>query len=998
MTTGRYKNLLGDSRGTTANLTRGSSDTVALVTQDWVFGNGYAATALASSVATATLSTGIKLAAQPSATSTITANLSTKQPIAASCSASSTITANLTIPLWQQVAAGINDPDLIKLSDTLFYSVAQNSVGVLSGSTLTWTAQSAYPNGRQFPGVCALTATTLLGYGGYTDGSQTACVNEAYIGTISGSTLSWAAATAGPKTKANPNLVLLNDGRVLIANGANPPTDNNFSYDALFATVSGTTITYGQYLEANGSWWYSWQKSVVLADGRILSITPYSSGAADYKPQFNITTVTGNTFTVVTSDSNITRSGSGPTGWFSPGLCELPDGRILIGGGYWNDGVAWQNDANIYQVDVVADAVTLTFFTGMPYAVTPGEFYSTSLLGLSGAKLYVNGSSSSLGAFTRSFPLPGAALAASVSAQSSITAALTAGLSGAIEATCSATSTITANLTVGVKLSATASATSTVSAALTTSNGWTDLGGAGTYPAYGLLQFSTTQFYDIYQRKLGVISGDVITWYTTDVPSATYAGGHGFCILDATHIFCSGGTDVGYTIGTAQCWVGTLSGTTITWASAGFLPESRANHTATRLADGRILINGGYAYGNTTARLNSDFLTLSSYSISGTVIANSHTEQYIAKLPVLLGDGRLLWANGANGVDAVGFSFLTISGNTYSKQDVFLPYSFGPYTGIYNGALIKQSNGRVLYGGGYWNDGSVYPPVREIYELEVIGSTLSKSPVPLAYVPVTEIGGTASYFAEGPSNKTIYVSGGATHGQHMRVIPADASIAGKLNASVSASSQITAGLTTNIRLSATLYATAAASATLSTGIRLAAQLSSTSTATLISQAGAIHALSGALVANPSITAALTVPSKLAGAISANPAITANLSAQIRLGGTAAASSTITAGLRGNHALSATLSASALATASLLTKIRLAAAASASPAISATLQANARFVGPLTSASVVTATLTTKIKLNGSLSAKPVIYARLYEPWEGNSITVRRSPKVIYVVT
>lgn len=998
MTTGRYKNLLGDSRGTTANLTRGSSDTVALVTQDWVFGNGYAATALASSVATATLSTGIKLAAQPSATSTITANLSTKQPIAASCSASSTVTANLTIPLWQKIDAGIYDADLIKLSDTLFFSVAQNSVGVLSGGAITWTAQDAYPNGRTVAGVCALTATTLLGYGGYTDGSQTACVSEAYIGTISGSTLSWAAATSGPKTKVNPNLILLNDGRVLIANGGNPPTDPSFSYDALFATISGTTITYGQYLESSGSWWYGWQKSVVLADGRILAITPYQSYAPDYKPQFDLVTVSGNTFTVASTYCNIVRAGVAPTGWFAPGIARLTDGRIVIGGGYWHDGTNWQTDANIYQVEVSGDTVTLAYLLDMPYVVPPGEFHGTSLLGLSGSKAYVNGESWSLGGFTKSLQLAGAELGANASVQPSVVASLTTGVAGSVAATCSATSTITANLTVGVKLSATAITTPTVSAELTTSTGWTDVGGAGEYPAYGLLQFDTTHFYDIYQRKLGVLSGDVMTWYATNVPSATYVGGHGFCVLDATHIFCSGGTDAGYTIGTAQCWVGTLSGTTITWASAGYLPETRCNHTATKLADGRILINGGYAFGNTTQRPNSDFLTLTSYSLSGTVIANSHPEQYIAKLPVLLGDGRVLWANGQNGVGGVGFSLLTVSGNTYSKLDVFLPYSFGAYSGIYNGGLVKQSNGRILYGGGSWKDDAVYPPVREIYEIEVVGNTLTKSPSPLAYVPVVEDNNTASYLAEGPSNNTIYVSGGGTYGQYMRVIPANASIAGKLNASVSASSTVTAGLTTNVRLSTTLYGTAAASATLSTGIRLAAQLSSTSVANLISEAGVAHALNGALVTNPLITAALTVASKLAGAISANPAITANLSAQIRLGGTAAASSMITAGLRGNHALSATLSASALATASLLTKIRLAAVASASPAISATLQANARFVGPLTSASVVTATLTTKIKLNGSLSAKPVIYARLYEPWEGNSITVRRSPKVIYVVT
>jgi hypothetical protein len=89
---------------------------------------------------------------------------------------------------------------------------------------------------------------------------------------------------------------------------------------------------------------------------------------------------------------------------------------------------------------------------------------------------------------------------------------------------------------------------------------------------------------------LGTVAGDVITWASaTALPMAVHS--HSLTVLDTARVLvCGGYISTGATI---SCTIGIISGSAVQWVDSTPLPVARHNHAATLLNDGRVLVTGG---------------------------------------------------------------------------------------------------------------------------------------------------------------------------------------------------------------------------------------------------------------------------------------------------------------------------------------------------------------------------------------------------------------------
>lgn len=155
----------------------------------------------------------------------------------------------------------------------------------------TWTtASTTYPTNIRYSNLFKLADGRVLNVGGSSNTTSSGVTSLARFGTISGDSVTWASGTNLPASKANAGGVLLPDGRILIIGGGN--TSGNPVSTSHFGTISGNTITWAaatafpvaaQFLTA-----------ALLADGRVVVVGGDSNVV-------RIGTISGNTITWVTS-------------------------------------------------------------------------------------------------------------------------------------------------------------------------------------------------------------------------------------------------------------------------------------------------------------------------------------------------------------------------------------------------------------------------------------------------------------------------------------------------------------------------------------------------------------------------------------------------------------------------------------------------------------------------------------------------------------------------
>jgi Kelch motif/Galactose oxidase, central domain len=145
------------------------------------------------------------------------------------------------------------------------------------------------------------------------------------------------------------------------------------------------------------------------------------------------------------------------------------------------------------------------------------------------------------------------------------------------------------------------------------------------------------------------------------------------------------------------------------WSATGSMITPRTNHTATRLADGRVLAAGGVTLGGgatSSAELYEPAAGTWSFAASMNVRRSRHVALLLANGKVLVAGGRI-----ANGVPTASAELYDPTANTWT-----LTASMSVARDNFTGTLLDD--GRVLVTGGVGGDGSgtVVEKSAEIYD------------------------------------------------------------------------------------------------------------------------------------------------------------------------------------------------------------------------------------------------------------------------------------------
>lgn len=109
------------------------------------------------------------------------------------------------------------------------------------GVSVTWAATTDYPLSLFYSEVLSLSDGRILVLGGTTTGSAADGVNNTYFGTINGDgSITWDAGTALTSIRSSMRAVQFSDGCILIVGGSTTTYLNT----TLFGTITGTTISW----------------------------------------------------------------------------------------------------------------------------------------------------------------------------------------------------------------------------------------------------------------------------------------------------------------------------------------------------------------------------------------------------------------------------------------------------------------------------------------------------------------------------------------------------------------------------------------------------------------------------------------------------------------------------------------------------------------------------------------------------------------------------------
>ena len=167
---------------------------------------------------------------------------------------------------------------------------------------------------------------------------------------------------------------------------------------------------------------------------------------------------------------------------------------------------------------------------------------------------------------------------------------------------------------------------------------------------------------------------------------------HSLNALPDGRVLAMGGSTInGYSSLRTNTYFGTISGDTVTWVAGTNLPAARASFGCVLLFDGRILITGGSSQGagvNGVASAVCYLGTISGNTITWVTSTALPAARYISSA-VLLNDGRVMVIGGANSTPYIG----TVSGNTITwSAATAVPIALPPNARI---CMFTQVDGRV---------------------------------------------------------------------------------------------------------------------------------------------------------------------------------------------------------------------------------------------------------------------------------------------------------------
>jgi len=180
----------------------------------------------------------------------------------------------------------------------------------------------------------------------------------------------------------------------------------------------------------------------------------------------------------------------------------------------------------------------------------------------------------------------------------------------------------------------------------------------------------------------------------SDTGSMTHIrSGHTATLLNDGRVLVAGGSD-GLPLASAEIYDPARS----TWAATGSMAVARAGHTATLLSDGRVLVAGGVATSSATSTQASAEI-FNPASGTWTPTASMATKRY-SHTATGLADGRVLVTGGLTPVDSNGNIALTASTELYNPAtDTWTPTG-SMTTARYRHTMTLLSDGRVLVAGG----------------------------------------------------------------------------------------------------------------------------------------------------------------------------------------------------------------------------------------------------------------------------------------------------------
>lgn len=537
----------------------------------------------------------------------------------------------------------------------------------------TWTPTGSLITGRNNHTATVLPNGKILVTGGQGTGGISIASAEIY----DPSTGLWTATGSLGVARSYHTASLLSNGKVLVTGGRGTSNGNALASAELYDPATGTWDSAGTFGPVRQS-----HTATVLPDGKVLVVGGFNSvGAVNspqlYDPGTNVWSFTGTLATARSGHTSIL----------------LPDGKVLIAGGTAASALA---SAELY------DPAAGTFSpTG---ALATARAYFTATL-LPNGKVFVAGGfgSTHLASTELYDPALGTWSASGFSATARASHTATLMFNGKVL------------LTGGGNINgyqASAETYQTPGADSWTPTGSLVNGRSGhattllangrLLVAGGVTSSGVSATAELYDPATGL--------WTSTGPLVTARSGATATLLNDGKVLMTGGNGVDfypYSINSAEIY----NPATGQWTATTPMSFERGGHTATRLADGRVLIAGGFDGFGSTSLLGAEIYNPATATWGG---AGQMIEGLYSHTATLLPDGKVLVAGGSDG-------------GSFPSSNAYL-YDPASNSWSATGSLISErqnhtstllQDGKVLVVGGIFSTGGFgdnYSDTTEIYD------------------------------------------------------------------------------------------------------------------------------------------------------------------------------------------------------------------------------------------------------------------------------------------